>query len=583
MPLDGYFLHFLTGELQRQLIGSRVEKVHQPSKHEVVLHLRGYRTACRLFLSASPNSPRLHITAFAPENPAKPPMLCMLLRKHLIGAKLRAVTQAGLDRTVFLDFDATNEIGDPVSLRLCVEIMAKHSNIILTDAHGTILDAVKRVDATQSSYRQVLPGLPYLSAPPQKKLDLRKCSLQDVLDAVQNTPDKQLPSALLQVLEGASPLICRELASRCGAMDLPVCAMRESQYELLRGALEKLRATLETGGIPHILCDENGRGTDFSFMDITQYGFARTPKVCESWSALLDDFYFERDRQDRTHQRAADMLKALSNASARTARKLDAQRAELERCADRETQRIRGELIQSYAGMLEKGSPFYDVPNYYNDGKTERIPADPALTPMANAQKYYKEYRKLKTAEQKLGELIESGEQELQYLETLTDLVSRADTGAELSALRTELEQAGYLKHRRKPNEKNPKPLPPIEYRSTDGFRILVGRNNLQNDKLSLKTARGSDLWLHTQKIPGSHVIVCAEGREIPPATIEQAAMIAAYNSRARTSAQVPVDYTFAKHLKKPVGAKPGKVIYHVYSTLTINPDREKSESLRVE
>ena len=256
MPLDGYFLHFLTGELQGQLIGSRVEKVHQPSKHEVVLHLRGYRTACRLFLSASPNSPRLHITAFAPENPAKPPMLCMLLRKHLIGAKLRAVTQAGLDRTVFLDFDATNEIGDPVSLRLCVEIMAKHSNIILLDGSGTILDAVKRVDASQSSYRQVQPGLAYVSPPPQDKLDLRVCTAQDVLDRVGAFPEKTLPSALLNALQGASPLICRELASRCGGMDTAVRELTGAQKALLLRALDALRETLASGGAPHILCDE---------------------------------------------------------------------------------------------------------------------------------------------------------------------------------------------------------------------------------------------------------------------------------------------------------------------------------------
>ena len=583
MPLDGYFLHFLTGELQSQLVGCRVEKVHQPAKHEVMLHLRGYRAAYKLFLSASPNSPRLHITSFAPENPAKPPMLCMLLRKHLLGAKLRGITQSGLDRTVFLDFDATNEIGDPVSLRLCVEIMAKHSNIILLDAGGNILDAVKRVDSTQSSYRQVLPGLPYRSPPPQDKLDLRACTAADVLMRLRQYADKTLPSALLNVLQGASPLICRELASRCGGMDSAVRELSDMQTKLLSDALSALGTTLSQGGTPYTLLDETGRGTDFSFMDVTQYGFARTPKEYESYSALLDDFYFERDRQDRTRQRAADMLKALSSAQARTARKLEIQRADLERCADRETLRIRGELIQTYAGMLEKGAPFYDVSNYYDDGKTLRIPADPALAPMANAQKYYKEYRKAKTAEQMLRTLIESGEQELQYLETLTDLVSRADAGAELSALREEIEQAGYLKHHRRPNEKNPKPLPPLEYRSTDGFRILVGRNNLQNDRLSLKTARGSDLWLHTQKIPGSHVIVCAEGREIPPSTIEQAAMIAAYNSRARESAQVPVDYTPAKNLKKPPGAKPGKVIYHVYNTLTINPDRDASESLRIE
>ena len=577
-------MHFLTQELREKLVGCRVEKVHQPAKQELILHLRGYRTAYKLFLSANANSPRVHITDIAPENPAKPPMLCMLLRKHLTGALLREVSQSALDRTLYLDFDATNEIGDPVSLRICVEIMAKHSNIILLDGSGTILDAVKRVDLTQSSYRQVMPGLPYISPPPQDKLDLRFCTVEDVLQKLTFFAEKALPSALLNVLQGASPLICREIASHLSAMDTPARELNDAQKTILQKELETLRAMLlQNSGTPCILCDENGRGTDFSFTDITQYGFTRMPKPCESYSALLDSFYFERDRQDRTHQRAADMLRALSNASARTARKLDTQRAELRQCADRETLRIRAELIQANLGILQKGVPFYEVQNYYDNCNLLRIPVDPALTPVANAQKYYKEYRKAKTAEQMLIGLIENGEQELAYLETLTDLVSRADSSAEISALRTELEEAGYLKRHTKGNAKNPKPLPPLEYRSTDGFRILVGRNNLQNDKLSLKTARGSDLWLHTQKFPGSHVIICAEGREIPPTTIEQAAMIAAYNSKARESAQVPVDYTFAKNLKKPVGAKPGKVIYHVYNTLVVTPTREQAEALRVQ
>lgn len=581
MPLDGYFLHFLREELASQLIGSRVEKIYQPSKQEIVLHLRAYRTAYKLFLSASANSPRVHLTQYAPENPANPPMLCMLLRKHLLSAQLCGVEQNGLDRTLYLDFHATNEIGDPVRLRLCVEIMAKHSNIILLDSGGTILDAVKRVDMTQSSYRQVLPGLKYISPPPQDKLDLRHCTADEVMMRMDACPQKATPAALLQTLEGASPLICRELAFTADATETPVAYLTEGQRAKLRQALEQLRQTLSGNGTPLILCDETGRGVDFSFMDVTQYGFARMPKPCGSYSELLDLFYFERDRQDRTRQRAADMLRALSAATARLSRKLESQRAELRQCADRDTLRVNGELLQTYAGSLQKGAPFYEVLNYY-DGSMQRIPADPALSPMANAQKYYKEYRKAKTAEQMLTGLIESGEQELQYLDTLTDLVSRAEGSAELAALREELSQAGVLRTARKTGAKNPKPLPPLEYRSTDGFRILVGRNNLQNDRLSLKTARGSDLWLHTQKIPGSHVIVCAEGREIPPTTIEQAAMLAAYHSKARESAQVPVDYTDARYLKKPVGAKPGKVIYHVYSTLTVTPDRETVEALRV-
>jgi len=589
MPLDGFFLHFLKNELARTLVGSRVEKVHQPSKDELVLVLRARDGGYKLLLSASANSPRLHLTGLAPENPQSPPMLCMLLRKHLSGAAVTGFTQAGLDRTLFIDFDARNEIGDPVKLRLCVEIMSKHSNIILTsadDGGGVIIDAVKRVDATQSSYRQVLPGLRYVMPPAQDKLDLSRASVDAVMDAVSALPDQTLSAALLSALQGASPLICRELASKCSpGGELAVRDLSDFHRGRLRAALEALSAMLRDGkASPFMLREPDGKPRDFSFMDITQYGFALVPREFDSFSRLLDDFYFERDRLGRTKQRAADMIKAVANAVARITKKINLQREELLACADRDTLRIKAELINASQSSLPKGALFYDLENYYDECRPLRVAADPALSPSANAQKYYKEYRKAKTAEGMLTQLIGSGEQELVYLDTVSDLISRASSQAELDELRAELEDAGYLRRKSKvkSGQKKPKKLPPMTYRSTDGFAIYVGRSNVQNDQLSLKTAGGRDLWLHAKKIPGSHVIVAAEGRDIPDSTVEQAAVIAAYHSRARESGQVQVDYTAAKNLKKPPGAKPGMVIYHVYNTLTVKPEREAVERLAV-
>lgn len=581
MPLDGFTLHFLTEELRRDIVGCRVEKVHQPSKDELVLHLRDRNGAKKLFLSASANSPRIHLTDRAPENPSVPPMFCMLMRKHLSSAQITAVRQNGLDRVVAVDFSATNELGDKVGLTLYVEIMAKHSNIILVTEQGRIIDAVKRIDCTQSSVRQILPGGEYHDPPTQNKLSLLECSTQETVDAVFLQSSKMLSSALLGAVEGASPLVCREIAETSGG-DVQTACADVMQKMRVADALDKIKQSLEANsGKPTVLKDESGKPFDFSFFDIRQYGSVYTTAYFDSFSELLDEFYSERDRIDRTRQRSADLQKLLSSLTSRISRRLNNQRAELSACDDKEELRINAELITAYQYTLEKGAAFYDVADYYNENKPRRIPADPALTPSANAQRYYKEYRKAKTAEQMLATLIEQGEAELQYIDSVSDSLNRAAGFGEINEIRSELAASGYLKRKSTGNKKGlQKPSAPMEYRSSDGLKMLVGRNNVQNDKLSLKTAAKGDMWLHTQKIPGSHVIICAEGGEIPETTLLEAARLAAYHSRARESANVPVDYTLAKNLKKPVGAKPGKVIYHVYNTLYVTPDKDEVERL---
>ncbi len=576
MALDGITLHFIKEEISRTLLGSRIEKLHQPSREELVLVFRSKSGAHRLLLSARANAPKIHFTDFPPENPAKPPMLCMLLRKHLTSAMLTDVRQEGLERVLFLDFDATNEIGDRTRLTLAVEIMAQYSNIILINCEGIILDAVKRVDSEKSSLRQILPGMLYRLPPKQDKPDLTEISAKSVVEKMLVFLEKSASSALLNSVQGISPIVCREVVFRALGEDKRMSLLTDADEQALIAEIDKLKCFtgLKTA-FPCTVLDAGGKPLDFSFLPITQYGDNAVIKPFESFSALLDSFYYERDRLERTKQNSSELQKLVSNLIQRTAKKLDLQRNELAQCADREQLRINAELITANLYSLKKGAPFYDVLNYYDGNKPLRITANPALTPNENSQKYYKEYRKAKTAEQMLTELIVKGEDDLAYLETVADALTRAETTAQIAEIKAELVHTGFLKQKQKGASKAPKPLAPDSYRSDDGFLILVGRNNEMNDRLSLKTAAKTDLWFHTQKFPGSHVIIVTEGKPVPETTMQQAAMLAAYHSKARQSSGVPVDYTEVRNLKKPTGAKPGKVIYHVYNTVYVTPDRE--------
>lgn len=583
MALDGIFLHFLKQELEREALGARVEKVSQPSREELVLSLRSRNGAYKLLLSVRSNSPRVHFTKYAPDNPQTPPMLCMLLRKTLVGAVLTGLRQAGLDRVLFLDFDASNEIGDRVHPSLCIEIMARHSNIILLDENGAVMDAVKRIDASKSSVRVILPGVPYALPPAQAKIDLLHETAEEAFERVLPEGEARLSAALLRALQGVSPIVCRELASRAAGEDAPVSALAPAQKERLANELERLCEQVRRGSPePVMVLDQEGKPVDFAFLPICQYGPLMQTRAYTALSALLDDFYTERDRAERTKQRALDLFRLLTSTMERITRRLNAQRAELAASEDREALRIRAELINAYQYALEKGAPFYDVENYYDGNRTLRIPADPALTPAQNAQRYYRDYRKAQTAQKVLTEQIAAGEQEFQYIESVFDALSRSQSERELAEIRAELAAGGYLKSRHGANgkQKAPKALPPMEFRTEDGFTVLVGRNNVQNDRLSLKTAAKTDLWLHTRNIPGSHVILVTNGRETSEEALVQAAQLAAWFSKARESSGVPVDYTPVRMLRKPQGARPGKVIYDTYRTLSVHPSEELAQRL---
>ena len=568
MGVDGIFLHFLKNEIADYAVGAKIEKIYLPSKFELVLALRTRVESRRLFISVGGNAPRFGFTAFAPENPAQPPMLCMLLRKQLTGAVIREIRQAGLDRVVFFDMDATDEIGDRVKRTLVVEIMAQYSNCILLDENGVIIDALKRVDATKSSFREVLPRLTYQLPPPQDKLDIREISPEQAAARIFTYENKALSSAILNTLSGVSPLISRELAYRVTLDDRAVAALSDNAKARLIHELETLKTLVENNKAePCYLTDANGAYLDFSYLPLTLYANAAQLHRAETLSEILDQFYYEREKFRRAKSKAEDLFKAVAALKERTAKKLNVQREELLACEDREQKRVWAELINANLYSLQKGAA-YEVQDYYNDYQPVSIPADPLLTPSQNSQRYYKEYRKAQTAQKILTEQIEKGMADLEYLATVEDELSRAETEKELNEIRLELSEAGFLKRKTGAKNKKNAPLPPLKFTSPGGFTVLVGRNNTQNDELSFKKAAKNDWWFHAQKAPGSHVILVLNGAQASEEDMEFAAKTAAWFSSVRERGSVEVDYTRARNLKKPPAARPGYVIYHVYQTV---------------
>lgn len=584
MALDGAFLYAVKNELL-PLVGGRVEKIHQPSREEIIIAVRTRQGSKRIFISANAGSARVHITEITVDNPQTPPMFCMLLRKHLGSGKLIDVRQDGLERILFLDFECVNELGDIVTVTLACEIMGRCSNLILINHEGRILDSIKRVDEEMSRERMVLPGMKYTLPPRSERLNFLTCQPEEITEALEKpVAPGELSKVLIRTFEGISPILAREWTFFAGrGAHIQSDEITQDQLDRLLFTIKRTKEQLLSEECCFsAVSDKEGMLKDFSFVRLSQFGTLMYTKELGTASKLLDYFYFERDRATRTKQRANDLFKLLMNLIERTSRRIAAQRDELAACADRELQKLYGDLISANMYRISKGDSTAMVENFYEESCPQiEIKLDARKTPAQNAQHYYNEYKKSVTAEQKLTEQIEKGDEELQYLESVFDALTRAASENDIIQLRLELQEQGYVRSLTKKG-KPPKALPPIEYKSSDGFTIFVGRNNIQNDWLSLKFAEKSDMWLHTQAITGSHVLILTEGATAPNKTIEEAAIIAAVNSRGKDSNLVPVDYCLAKFVKKPSGAKPGKVIFSNYSTAFVKPDAELAGSLRV-
>lgn len=583
MSLDGALLHCVKQELPN-LMGARVDKIYQPSREEIVLSLRLLnspdRSAKKLIFSANGGSARVNLTSAEFENPQSPPMFCMLLRKHLGGGRLIDIRQDGLERILYFDFECTNEIGDIVVNTVVSEIMGRHSNIIIVRG-GRVVDSIKRVTDEVSSVRRVLPNIVYETPPRAERLNILDAGTDEIIRALNGRTDR-LAKALPDILEGISPIFARECAYySTGDTDIPCNLLDEEQFGNAVLFLCKAKKALNGSAEFTMLTDETGKKKDFCFVDIGQYGSAMTVTKFDTANEMLDDFFSSAGRAERTRQRARDLLKTITNAYERISRKLELQKKELAECGEREVFRVCGDLINANIYRLEKGMTSCTLDDFYT-GERREIKLDARLTPSQNAQRYYAEYRKLDTAEKMLTELIKKGADDLVYLDSVLDCISRNENEQELNEIRRELREQGFVRGGKdKTDDKKKKPSEPMKFRSTDGFEILVGKNNRQNDQLTLKTAKATDIWLHTKDIAGSHVIIKTDGKTPSEQTIFEAAQLAAFHSKGKSGSGVPVDYVAVKFVKKPAGAKPGMVIFTNNKTLYVTPDESAVEKLR--
>lgn len=571
MALDGAFLRHIKNEIESLAIGARVDKIHQPSKEEFIFSMRNRSGAYKLLMSTRANSSRVHFTKDIPENPSVPPMLCMLFRKKLCGAKLIGIRQPSLERVLFFDFEATNELGDKVLLTVVAEIMGKYSNIILVDQNGKIIDALKRVDFLVSSKRQVVPFIKYELPPNQNKLSLLDNTVDEIVEQIIKLKcSKSLSQVLLETVQGISPIVCSEIEYR----------IKFNKDISLKDELNNLINVIKTcSGSPTIVYDKV-RPKDFSFFNITQYEDTLSVEKYKSFSELLDAFFIKRDRIDRMKAKSHDLYRQVNNILSRLRKKVKIQKTEIEQSENKDNLRVFADLINANLYQIEKGANEVILQNFYDENLKEvKIKLDPMLSAAKNAQKFYKEYRKSKIAREVLSSEIDKANKEITYMESVLDSINRAQAENDLSEIKNELISQGYIKEKKLSNKKQIA-LPPIEYNLDENIKVLVGRNNHQNDKLTLKIASKRDIWFHVKDMPGSHTILFADKNFITEDILNKVAQIAAYHSRAKDSSNVPVDYAMVKDVKKPSGSKPGMVIYDNYKTLYVTPDRNFIENL---
>ena len=568
MAFDAFFLTAVLQEIRAKATGARVEKIHQPSRDTVILHLRCEGSREKLLFAANPAAPRLHLTAASPENPDQPPMFCMLLRKHLSGARLAQITQPAMERMAAFHFDCTDEMGFPVQKQLVVELMGRTCNLYLLDPDGRIIDCLRRIGLDETSKRPALPGMYYHLPESVAKTDPSALVPEDYVNLLTAPGADLLADRLMDTLGGLSPLVCREASLfAAGDTDARISGLDP------KSVAEKLSlffAEHLAHPAPYYYAAPDGTPKQFAFCPVHQYGSCQQ---ADSFTALMDNYYIVRDRNDAIRQKGQAVRKTLTNLCQRIRRKLAVQEQELIATYDRERLRQLGDIVTANLHRITKGQTSLAAEDFYDEEmKTVDIPLSAILSPQQNAAKFYKDYARMKTAEKELTRQIALGQQKLSYLESVLEALGRAQTEAELEEIRQELQAGGYVRADAARKRMRQSKLPPLRFESTDGYPIYVGRNNRQNDELTFQLARKDDIWLHAQKVHGSHVIISCGGTVPPDNTVTQAAQLAAHYAESVGGQNIPVDITPVKQVKKIPGGKPGMVIYHTYRTVIVNP-----------
>lgn len=574
MPLDAVVIHAIREELQNELIGARIDKVQMPERDVLLLSVRGNAGNRKLLLSANTGSARVQFTENSYENPTEPPMFCMLMRKHLVGARIQSISQPDFDRLLIMDLSVRDEMGVLSEKKLVLELMGRASNIILVDDKGNIIDCIRRADFGENAVRRLLPGMIYRRPLLQDKTPFFHSAEEQFTELGSQCASSANPEkSIMESFSGLSPMVSRELVYRC-----------HGQMEFLPEAMSALRESVLQSELEPIVLMREGKPFDFSYMRISQYGDQVELENYPSFSELLDAFYSQRDHAESMRRKSRDLLHKTKSARDRTQRKLNARRQEMEKADNREQIRKEADLITANIYKLKKGMASFSCEDFYEPDCPECvILLDPLKSPQQNAAQKYKEYNKLKNAREHLTKLIEENTAQLNYLNSVLDEIERSESERDLAEIRRELISTGYLRTKKNARREKVRSQGPMTFKSDDGFRILVGRNNAMNDELSTKKARRSDYWLHTKSVHGSHVIIVCEDQTPPPRTVEQAASIAVYYSQARAGGKMPVDFTMVRNLKKPSGAMPGFVIYHVYETILAEPDEALVMRLKTE
>lgn len=590
MPFDGIVTKSIVEELTEKLVSGRIEKVLQPEADEIVLLVRACNANHKLVISASPSYPRIHITNTVKENPPAPPVFCMLLRKHLTGGRILSFEFNDYERIIGIVIEAANELGDITEKKLVIEIMGRYSNIILLNGENKIIDSIKHVDSDVSSVREVMPARPYVLPPAQDKISPDKLASEDLIEKL-SLSNQAVDKFLLENIKGFSPLLCREVCSRAGiAVRTSASSLDNSAKAQLFTVLDEMLQNIKEGVYsPCVIFEDDDmlKPVDFHCLDIRQYA---NKMSLPSISEVLDTFYASRDNAERLKQKKSDLYKVLHTSMERCAKKLAIQQDTLREVADREKFKLYGELITANIYAIPRNADSVRLVDYYSeDGRTVEVPLDPNLLPQENAQRYFKKYAKAKSTFNYTTRQLKDSQDEMEYLESVLQLLDNCTTLKEIDEVRQELSEQGYMILKKKSQKSSRRSgsgrdtvTPPMHFRSTDGFDIYVGKNNKQNDYLTLKFSQSNDLWLHTKNIPGSHVIIRRNGQKIPERTIEEAARLAALYSKASMSSNVAVDYTAVKNVNKPSGAKPGMVIYVNYKTAIVNPDKALADRLIV-
>lgn len=578
MPFDGITIHALTEEIQSIIVGNRIDKIHQPENDEIILHIRHARKNYRLLLSSDSNLPYFGLTELKKDNPVQAPMFCMLLRKHLAGGRILNFEQLELERVIILTVESRTELGDLTIKKLIFEIMGKHSNITLVDENNKIIDCIKRIALGVNRYRQLFPGITYLY-PPNEKKDPRYETIEGFKESINNEP-RPLFKHLYMTYQGLSPVVAKNICLSAG-FDFNITQNQLTTQEVQELSVQFMNFFKETHDDYQVVYQNNKALKDLTILDLPVYQSDDFfIKRFEKATDMVNEYYANKNTVNKLLQRSHDLRKSIQNKIDRQKKKMQNLEEDLLYAERADEYKIKGDLILGYIYKIEKGMNKVTVDNYYNNNEKTTIQLDIRLTPSENAQQFFKRYSKLKTAQIKVLEQMEKTENEITYLQQVLHSLEVSPDQDNFEEIKIELIQSGYLKKKQNDKKKKIIKSQPYHYQSSDGFLILVGKNNLQNDQITLKTASKTDIWLHTKDIPGSHVVIRTHGQSVPESTLKEAAMIAAYHSKAKSSSQVPVDYTEIKHIKKPNGAKPGMVIFHTNSTIYTTPNKEDVDKL---